>query len=603
MTAAVAVGSFALPYFPKEGGHRPGWFQLYVAGLVLQWTLLSVAVAMGPWKAGRGEPTIARRRMRVLASGSAGLALIMVISGATPGGRQMAVTLATQLLSLCAATLFYLGFVPPPMLRRVWRHTEDEALRGAVAKLMTAKTVEDVAGTLIPTIPGLVGGRAAALIDGRGRLLGSFGLSPRLDSDLSTLASGGDLPDGELRPGLFAIRMRSGSLLVWASAFTPYFGDDDMEFLRYLADLADLALERCELFARERSFIANASHELRTPLTTISGMAGILTETWKDMPSAMIDECLNAINRQGDRVRDLVRTLLDLSTIENDACEPDGRLEVVSLTAVGRGALEVAPPPPGRFVDMDIREGMTAVADPMGLERAITNLLVNAYRYGGPLVRVEGRAVDREVVLTVSDNGDGVPADLVPHLFDPFTRGAGTGGITGSGLGLAITQRLIENFGGRIGYEPGRPRGARSPCTSGLPHEAPGAGRRGRPRHRPHDVGEPATGGTRGDDGLHGRGCLTKLAEERPQVLVLDLGLPGIGGHEVLRRVRADHSLRGLPVVVVSAHVAPPTISEMTSLGCDRYLTKPFDPRKLVRAVGGLPVALGTGASPAGVQG
>jgi len=91
--------------------------------------------------------------------------------------------------------------------------------------------------------------------------------------------------------------------------------------------------------------------------------------------------------------------------------------------------------------------------------------------------------------------------------------------------------------------------------------------------------------------------------EERPQVLVLDLGLPGIGGHEVLRRVRADHSLRGLPVVVVSAHVAPPTISEMTSLGCDRYLTKPFDARELVRAVGGLPVALGTGASPAGVQG
>jgi len=91
--------------------------------------------------------------------------------------------------------------------------------------------------------------------------------------------------------------------------------------------------------------------------------------------------------------------------------------------------------------------------------------------------------------------------------------------------------------------------------------------------------------------------------EERPQVLVLDLGLPGIGGHEVLRRVRADPSLRGLPVVVVSAHVAPPTISEMTSLGCDRYLTKPFDPRELVRAVGGLPVALGTGASPAGVQG
>lgn len=461
LTALVAAGSLALPYLPKPGTHRPAWFQLYVAGLVLQWTLLAVAVAIGLWKAGKGEPTIARRRMRVLASASVGLALIMVIAGATPSQRQIPLTLATQLLSVAAAALFYLGFVPPRWLRQAWRHREDEALRGAVAKLMTAKTVEDVGGTLIPTIPGLVGGRAAALIDGRGKLIGSFGLSSELDADLATMRPGDDLPDGELRPGLLAIRMRSGSLLVWSSAFTPYFGDDDMEYLRYLADLADLALERCEVFARERSFIANASHELRTPLTTISGMAGVLTDTWKDMPSEMIDECLMAINRQGDRVRDLVKNLLDLSRLENNFSGLKATLQPVSLMAVGLGALEVAPPPPGRYVDMDICADMTAVADQMGLERAITNLLVNAYRYGGPLVRVAAETVGREVVVTVSDNGEGVPADLVPHLFDPFTRGAATGGITGSGLGLAITQRLVENFGGRIGYEPALPQGAR----------------------------------------------------------------------------------------------------------------------------------------------
>ena len=97
----------------------------------------------------------------------------------------------------------------------------------------------------------------------------------------------------------------------------------------------------------------------------------------------------------------------------------------------------------------------------MGLERALTNLLVNAYRYGGPVVRVEAEVVDREVVLSVTDNGKGVPSELVPHLFDPFTRGADTGGVAGSGLGLAITQRLVENFGGTIGYEPGTPQGAR----------------------------------------------------------------------------------------------------------------------------------------------
>jgi len=74
-------------------------------------------------------------------------------------------------------------------------------------------------------------------------------------------------------------------------------------------------------------------------------------------------------------------------------------------------------------------------------------------------------------------------------------------------------------------------------------------------------------------------------------VLVLDLGLPGMGGKEVLRLIRQDPALRLLPVVVVSAHAAPPTISEMTTLGCNRYLTKLFDPRELVRAVGALPEA------------
>ena len=94
-----------------------------------------------------------------------------------------------------------------------------------------------------------------------------------------------------------------------------------------------------------------------------------------------------------------------------------------------------------------------------------------------------------------------------------------------------------------------------------------------------HEVATAATG----------ESALARLSERRPGVLVLDLGLPGIGGREVLRRVREDAALVTLPVVVVSAHAAPPTISEMIHLGCDRYLTKPFDPRELVKAVDELP--------------
>jgi CheY-like chemotaxis protein len=91
-----------------------------------------------------------------------------------------------------------------------------------------------------------------------------------------------------------------------------------------------------------------------------------------------------------------------------------------------------------------------------------------------------------------------------------------------------------------------------------------------------------------------GEAALASLAATRPDVLVLDLGLPGIGGREVLRRIRADTLLKTLPVVVVSAHAAP-SIAEMASLGCDRYLAKPFDPRELVKTVDNLPAAADAG--------
>lgn len=459
LTGIVIGATLALPYFP-QAGQRPAWFELYALGLVAQWTLLVATVAVGLWNAAGAEPAIARRRLRLLALGCTGMAIIILLVGATPGRSKQAIAVGTQGLSLLSAGLFAVGFAPPKFLRKSWLQREEEALRGSVARLMTARTVEEVAEVLIPTITGVVCGRAAALADGRGRLIASYGLDSTLEYELEAMTTVGDsLRDGEIRPGLLAMGLRSGSLLIWASAFTPYFGADDMGFLRYLADLADLALERCELFARERSFIANASHELRTPLTTIAGMAGILTDTWRQMNLETIEDCLDAINRQSVRVRDLVQNLLDLSHIEN--VTPAASLRAVPLAEASRNALEAAPPPAGSSVELELGDGVAALADVRGLERALTNLLVNAYRYGGPKVKVEARNLEREVLLTVTDNGAGVPADLVPNLFDPFTRGPGTGGISGSGLGLAITRELVEGFGGRIGYESARPSGAR----------------------------------------------------------------------------------------------------------------------------------------------
>jgi signal transduction histidine kinase len=89
-----------------------------------------------------------------------------------------------------------------------------------------------------------------------------------------------------------------------------------------------------------------------------------------------------------------------------------------------------------------------------------TNLLTNAYRYGGEHIRIESALFNDEVVLTVSDDGPGVPGDLIPHIFQPLTRGRDSRGL-GSGLGLAIVQRLVHAFGGKIICEPGQQHGAR----------------------------------------------------------------------------------------------------------------------------------------------
>ena len=95
------------------------------------------------------------------------------------------------------------------------------------------------------------------------------------------------------------------------------------------------------------------------------------------------------------------------------------------------------------------------------MEQILVNLLTNAYRYGGSTISLEARATPDGVVVTVADDGDGVPDELVPALFEGFARGPSTDGVQGSGLGLAIAQALLEGFGGRIWYEAGQPDGAR----------------------------------------------------------------------------------------------------------------------------------------------
>ena len=216
--------------------------------------------------------------------------------------------------------------------------------------------------------------------------------------------------------------------------------------------------ERKRMEAARDQFIANAAHELRTPLATLAGLGEILADHLHQMSEEQVGQSLAALRRQGERANALVANLLDLSQLDG------GRVRFsfgsVDAAVAARRALDAAPPPSDTEVTISIPDGLAVWVDPVRFDQVLTNLLTNGYRYGGPTVTITGAKSDSTVELVVADNGSGVPADLVPRLFEPFARGSNAETQGGSGIGLALCRRLVEAFGGEIGYESAGP-GAR----------------------------------------------------------------------------------------------------------------------------------------------
>jgi protein-histidine pros-kinase len=216
--------------------------------------------------------------------------------------------------------------------------------------------------------------------------------------------------------------------------------------------------ERKRMEAARDQFIANAAHELRTPLATLAGLGEILAAHLHEMTEEQVAQSLAALRRQGERANALVANLLDLSQLDG------GRVRFsfgqVDAAVAARRALDAAPPPGSTAVTISVPEGLSIWVDPVRFDQVLTNLLTNAYRYGGPNVTISGSRSGSSVELAITDDGNGVPTDLVSRLFEPFARGSNAETQGGSGIGLALCRLLVEAFGGEIRYEPGDP-GAR----------------------------------------------------------------------------------------------------------------------------------------------
>jgi signal transduction histidine kinase len=203
-------------------------------------------------------------------------------------------------------------------------------------------------------------------------------------------------------------------------------------------------------------FVASVSHELRTPLTAISGFAATLTARWDQLAEPDKLTFLNTIESQAKRLNRLVDTVLLLSKIRagrvSTVREPVD-LEESARSAVAELRLDVE-------IDVSGATPAAVEADPDEIYQVFVNLLANARRYGAAPIRIRIESDARDVTARVSDEGEGVPDEFVPHLFDTFTQASNAQAAQGSGLGLAIVKGLVENAGGSVSYEHVRPRGA-----------------------------------------------------------------------------------------------------------------------------------------------
>lgn len=217
------------------------------------------------------------------------------------------------------------------------------------------------------------------------------------------------------------------------------------------------AVERlAELDRLKRDFLSTVSHELRTPLTAIEGLGLTLERQWEAMDDHTRLDLLHRMNANSATLDDIIRTLLDFSRLESGHLEPhESAVDIGSLvqevTERLRGLLADHP------VKSEIEDGLVIKADPMLLDRVVENLLANAAKHTPPgtrvIVSVRGRGGD--AVVSITDDGPGIPPGELKRVGDRFYRGMNTATfkIRGLGLGLALVSEILDIHGSRLEVE------------------------------------------------------------------------------------------------------------------------------------------------------
>ena len=415
-------------------------------------------------------------------------------------------------------------------------------------------------------------------------------------------------------------RARKDGSTFWANVVVTAIRDQDGNLRGFAKLTRDLTVSRkveAELTnaksAAEKAnlaksdFLSSMSHELRSPLNAILGFAQLMESASSPAPTDSQKESIDQILQAGWHLLNLINEILDLAVIESGKVSLSlGSVSLAEIMAECRAMMEPQAQQRGISVTFPHFDGPFFVsADRTRLKQIVINLVSNAIKYNkerGTVVVDCSTSAPGRTRITITDSGAGLSGEKLAQLFQPFNRlGQEAGAVAGTGIGLVVTKRLAELMDGVIGVESNLGEGsvfwcelnsAEAPRLEEERNETeasapPQSSATGQPRTLLYVEDNPANmklveqivarcPDVRLLTAVNGTLGIEQARAAHPNVILMDINLPGISGIEALKTLREDPATAHIPVVALSANAMPRDIEMGLEVGFFRYLTKPI---------------------------